>query len=236
MVEARVAAIAEAMVELADSLRPQHDVIDTMTRLVEAATAMTPAVDVGILLADSAGRLRIVASSSERASHVEEAQLGADEGPCLDAFHSGVTVEVADLAEHRQQWPEFVQQAEQCGFRAQLAVPLSLRGQHLGGMGVFFDRTDALDDRTAALLQAMAQIATIAIIQQRSVEEHVDLARQLQRALDARVLIEQAKGLVASSRGISIDAAYQLLRGQARSQQMRLRDVAEELVSGHLAL
>ncbi|WP_291039880.1 GAF and ANTAR domain-containing protein [Herbiconiux sp.] len=234
--QAAETAFAEAIVELADTLRPEHDVIDTMDRLVAAATAVTPAVDAGIVLADAQGALRVVASTSERAAEVEEAQLGADEGPCLEAYRSAAPVESTRLDAERDRWPRFVELAEQSGFRAVYAVPLTLRGHHLGAVGIFFDRPEALDDRSAALVQAMAQVATIAVVQQRTIAEHADLAAQLQRALDARVLIEQAKGLVASRHGISIDAAYQLLRGQARREQRRLRDLAEELVNGHLAL
>jgi GAF domain-containing protein len=236
MDEAQDAAFAEVIVGLADSLRPEHDVIDTLDRLVSAATTVTAAVDAGILLADAQGALRVAASTSERAADVEEAQLGVDDGPCLEAYRSWAPVESRQLDADRSRWPTFVHLAEQRGIRAVYAVPLTLRGRSIGAMGIFFDRPEALDDRSAALVQAMAQVATIAVIQQRTIAEQADLAAQLQRALDARVLIEQAKGLVASRHGISIDAAYQLLRGQARREQARLRDVAEDLVNGHLAI
>jgi transcriptional regulator with GAF, ATPase, and Fis domain len=229
------ATLAEVMVGLADSLRPEHDVSDTMARLVEAATSVTDAVDAGILLADEHGVLHVMASTGERASEVEEMQLGTEEGPCLEAYSTGTPVEIADFEQVRERWPRFVQTAEGRGFRAAHAVPLTLRGRHLGAMGLFFDRPESLDDRAAALVQAMAQVATIAVIQQRTIREGADLAAQLQYALDARVLIEQAKGLLASSHGVSVDEAYGLLRDRARREQTRVRDLAEQLVNGNTA-
>jgi GAF domain-containing protein len=228
--------LSAVFARLADSLDPRYDVIDTMDLLVEAAVRFTSAVEAGIVLADEAGMLHVVASTSERTSDVEEAQLGTDEGPCLESYRSGHTVETPNLTAARERWPVFVRVAEERGFRAGYAVPMTLRGQHLGAVNLFFDRPDALTDSDAAVAQALAQFATIGIVQRRTLQEHADRAAQLQHALDSRVLIEQAKGALAYQRSVSIDEAFKLLRQHARSTGSRIRDVAEQVVSRRLSI
>jgi hypothetical protein len=228
--------LSAVFARLADALDPRHDVIDTMDLLVDAAVRFTPAVEAGIVLADVDGTLHVVGSTSERTTDVEEAELGTSQGPCLESYRSGRTVETPSLSAARQRWPDFVDVAEQRGFQAGYAVPLTLRGQHLGAMNLFFDRTDALTDADAAVAQALAQFATIGIVQRRSLQHHADRAAQLQHALDSRVLIEQAKGALAFQRSVSIDDAFKLLRDHARRTGTRIRDVAEQVVSRRLSI
>jgi hypothetical protein len=228
--------LSAVFARLADSLDPRHDVIDTMDLLVDAAVGFTPAVEAGIVLADADGTLHIMASTSERSSDVEEAELGTNQGPCLESYRSGRTVETPSLSAARQRWPDFVRVAEQRGFQAGYAVPLTLRGQRLGAMNLFFDRQDALTDADAAVAQALTEFATIGIVQRRSLQQHVDRAAQLQHALDSRVLIEQAKGALAFQRSVSIDEAFKLLREHARRTGTRIRDVAEQVVSRRLSV
>lgn len=221
---------------LADALDPAYDVIDTMDLLVDAATRFTPAVDAGLLLADSDGRLHVVGSTSERASDIEETELGVDQGPCLDSFRSGSVVETTDLASSGERWPDFVPVALRRGLRSGYAVPLTLRGQHLGALNLFFDRVGALTDQDAAVAQALSDFATIGLVQHRALRERADRAAHLQHALDSRVVIEQAKGAVAFQRGVSIDEAFKILRQHARSINARLHDVAQQIVERRLSL
>jgi hypothetical protein len=223
--------LSTVFARLADALDPRHDVIDTMDLLVQAAVRHTAAVEAGIVLADMEGTLHVVGSTSERTSDVEEMELGIEQGPCLDSYRMGVVVDTPDMNAARQRWPEFVQIAEERGFRAGYAVPLTLRGQHLGAVNLFFDRAHALTDQDAAVAQALTQFATIGIIQRRALADHADRASQLQHALDSRVVIEQAKGALAFQRNVPIDEAFTLLRGHARSTGTRLHDVAEQIVN-----
>lgn len=221
---------------LADALDPSYDVIDTMDALVQAATHYTSAIEAGIVLADAAGNLHVVGSTSERASDIEEAELGTDEGPCLDSFRTGQIIETPDMSANRDRWPEFVPVAEQRGFLAGYAVPLTLRGHHVGALNLFFDRVDAVSDRDAAVAQALAAFATIGIVQRRALQDHVDRTAQLQHVLDSRIVIEQAKGALSAQRNVSIDEAFSILRRHARAAGTRLHDIAEQVVTRRLSL
>ena len=217
-------------VQLADVLDPRHDVLDTMDLLVHSAVRFTAAVDAGIVLADADAVLHMIASTSERTSDVEEIQLETQQGPCWDSYRSGQTVEVLNLRVARERWPQFVLFAEQRGFRAGYAVPVTLRGQHLGALNLFLDRSAASTDSDAAVAQALAQAATIAIVQRRVGKQRADRFT-LQDALHSRILLEQAKGALAYRRGVSIDEAFKLLRDHARRTGARLRDVADQVVT-----
>jgi GAF domain-containing protein len=226
----REQSVVEALTSLADSLTTDADIVDVMDELVQAATTLTSATEAGILLADSDGRLHVVASTGERASAIEEAQLGSDEGPCLEAFHTGVPVEVPNIAESRDRWPTFAEIAATRGFRSAHAVPLQLRGEALGGLNLFSPVSGRLSDRDLALTEAFAQVAIIGIAQQQVVDKHVILTAQLKYALESRVLIEQAKGVIAQRHGITIDAAFLLLRTHARSHRLKLHGLAQSVV------
>lgn len=228
--------LSTVFARLADSLDPRHDVIDTMDLLVQSAVNFTSAVECGIVLADGDGVLHVVASTSERTSDVEETELGTQQGPCLDSYRSGRVVETPELSDFHARWPIFVRVAEERGFRAGYAVPMTLRGEHLGAMNLFFDRTDAVTDRDAAVAQALAEFATIGIVQRRALRDHADRAAQLQHALDSRVVIEQAKGVLAFQRSVSIDEAFRLIRQHARNSGARIHDVAERVVYQRLSL
>jgi GAF domain-containing protein len=222
--------LQSVFVSLGDALRPELDVIDTMDRVVEAATAHTSAVEAGIVLADARGALHVVGSTSERTSDVEEAQLGVDEGPCLETFRSGEPLEIPDLDQVRGEWPRFVAVADRRGFRASHTVPLTVRQQTVGALNLFAEQTGALTDEEAVLVQAIAQVATLALVRQRH-DREAGMPDRLQRALDSRVVIEQAKGVIAEVQRVPIDHAFGLLRTRARQSGARLAAIAEQVVS-----
>lgn len=221
---------------LADSLDPRNDVIDTMDLLVESAVRFTAAVEAGIILADPGGGLHIVGSTSERASDVEEAEIGIEQGPCLDSYRTGLPVETPDIAASALRWPEFARIASGRGFCSGYAVPLTLRGDTLGALNIFFDHPDALTDQDAAVFQALAEFATIGIVQRRARQFHETRASHLQHALDSRIIIEQAKGVLAFQRDITVDEAFRILRERSRSTKARLRDVAQQVVHRRVLL
>lgn len=222
--------LAEVFVSLAQSLEPDHDVIDTMDVLVQAATRFTSAVDAGIVLADENGTLHVLASTSERASDVEEEQLGTREGPCLESFHTGEAVDLPDLAETAR-WPDFTRVALERGFRSAHATPLRLGSRTLGALNVFCEGSGSLSAGEIALLQAFTDVAALALVHSENLQQQNDLAAQLRHALDSRVLIEQAKGVIAERNGVSIDRAFALIRTHARSNSTRLHDVAHRIVT-----
>ena len=222
--------LAEVFVALAEALRPEHDVIDTMDTVVQASTQFTSAVDAGIVLADQDGRLHVLASTSERAADVEEEQLGVAEGPCLEAYATGEPVDLPDLAD-AEGWPTFTRVALASGFRSAHATPMRLGDRILGALNLFSDRPGPLGAQDIALVQAFTDVATLALVHSGNLRQQTDLAAQLQHALDSRVLIEQAKGVLAERHGISIDRAFALLRRQARAHSARLHDVAHRVVT-----
>jgi transcriptional regulator with GAF, ATPase, and Fis domain len=236
MVEDRSIELSEVFVSLADSLRADHDVVDTLDLLIQASTTFTSAAEAGIVLADGAGRLHVMASSSERASAVEEAQLGAKEGPCFEAFTTGSVVEIPHITATRDRWPEFVAATQQRGLFAAHAVPLQVRGQVLGAMNLFSAAPGALSDRESIIIEAMANVATISVVQTQTRNRDAALAEQLQHALNSRVVIEQAKGVLAHRHNIAMDAAFAILRNHARRHGNKLADTARQVISAHLPL
>jgi GAF domain-containing protein len=226
--------LISAFVSLADSLKSAHDVVDTMDVLVQSSTSFTSAEAGGILLAAADGQLHVVASTSERASDVEEAQLGSNEGPCLDAFRTGESVEVANIADEESRWPDFTAAATARGFRAAHATPLRLRNHALGGINLFAVQAGELSNRDTVLVQAMADIATISIVQAQLREKSATINDQLQRALDSRILIEQAKGVLSERHNIGMEGAFAMIRNHARSTSSKLTSVAEQVIQRRL--
>lgn len=219
--------ITEAFVTVADTLVDDYDVIDLVHRLVEVCTTLLDVHAGGLLLADERGNLQLVASTSESADFVEIMQLAAGVGPCVDCFTTGLAVGVGDIATDGGQWPEFQAAAALQGFVAVYATPLRLRGRVLGAMNLFSSTLGVLNAPDAAVAQALADVATIGILQERSIRETGLVAAQLQRALESRILIEQAKGVLSATGEMDVDAAFSALRTYARSNNLTLRDVAE---------
>ena len=218
--------INTAFVAVADTLTTDFDVVDLLHVLVEQCIDILGTDAGGLMLVDGNGQLQLMTSSSEAADFVEVMQLGADSGPCIDCFTSGRAVSVPDI-EATQQWPEFTRAAVQGGFHSAHAVPLKLRGQIIGTMNLFAHEPGALSARDAAVAQALADVATIGILQERISRESTILAEQLHRALDTRIVVEQAKGMIAHTLTIRIDDAFALIRNYARSHHLTILAVAE---------
>jgi GAF domain-containing protein len=228
---------SEAFVALADTLVDDYDIIDLLDQLVAHCVALLAADAAGIVLADLREQLRPVAASSEDAQTMELLQLQSDEGPCLEAYRGAVQVRVPDLSKTADRWPRFVAAVEQATTYASVhAIPLRLRGQAIGALNLFHRTPGALPDADLALAQALADVATIGILQERAIRRGEILNEQLQTALHSRVIIEQAKGVVAQHLGVGMDAAFDRLRRYARGSNERLADVARRLVDRDLDL
>jgi len=222
--------LARAFVSLADTLVDDYDVIELLTRLVDYSVGLLAADAGGIMLADPHGLLQVVATSNENARLIELMQLQNDQGPCLDCFHGGAPVNVADLVEAADQWPRFVAAAmHRPVFRAVHALPLRLRGQAIGALNLWHHQPNSMPAQDLAIGQALADVATIAIMQERAIRRGEVLNEQLQAALTSRVIIEQAKGLLAQHARLSMDQAFESMRRYARSHNQRLADVARGL-------
>ncbi|MGW4907301.1 GAF and ANTAR domain-containing protein [Streptomyces sp. NPDC004270] len=224
--------LAKTFVELADNLVADFDLIDFLRLLTDRCVAMLGADAAGVLLADHNGELRVMAASDEQVRLLELFQLQSDEGPCLECFHSGTPVIVTDLTLEIGRWPRFVTAAHRSGFGAVQALPMRLRDEVVGALNLFRAAPGPFDPAGTLIAQALADVATISLLQQRSTHRSTILNEQLQTALNSRVLIEQAKGKLAERQGIDMEQAFTTLRGYARSHNRRLSDVARAFIDG----
>jgi len=229
--------LADAFVGLADTLVDDYDVIDVLDRLVGHSVELLAADAAGLLLVDRQGRLRVVASSSEESEWTELMQIQADEGPCVECIRTGRPVAVTDLDSDGGRWPRLAAALRERAsphagrFRSVHALPLRLRGEAIGGLNLFHTRPGPLPDADLRLAQALADIATIGILQERAIRRGEVLTQQLQHALDTRVVVEQAKGVLAQLGTVPMEVAFDHLRRHARRNRSLLGDVARRVVT-----
>ena len=222
--------LARVFVRLADTLVEEFDVVEFLHSLSADSVAVLSAEAAGVMLADPRGGLRLIASSEERMRILELFEIQGAQGPCLDAFASGETVH-ATAAGGRIRWPLFASRAMAAGFRVMCAVPLRVRSNVIGALNLFRASDEPFSDSDLELAQAMAEIAAIALIQERALRERSLVAEQLDAALRSRVVIEQAKGMLAEYLATSVDEAFHLLRTYARDHNRKLTDVAIAVVN-----
>ena len=232
----REALILRAFVELADNLVDDYDVIDLLDRLAGYSVDLLAAEAVGILLGDADSTLRVVASTNEQTEWMELLQLQADEGPCVECYRSGRPVSATDLTEASARWPRFVAALAGGGISGSVhALPLRLRGEAIGTLNLFHHLSGALPEADLALGQALADVATIGILSERAIRRGEVLTEQLQTALNSRIIIEQAKGVLAQRGELGMDVAFDRLRRFARHRNLRLSEVARQVVLNDLA-
>ena len=233
---AREQQLVEAFATLADTLVAEYDTVELLQTLVEACQTTLDVSAAGLLLADDSGSLDVVASTSEESKLVELMQLGADAGPCIECFATGEVVSLVDIEDSPAKWVRFRDTALEQGFRSMHGIPLRLRDTRIGALGLFRTTRGELNPEDARAAQALADVATIGILQERALRESDAVRDQLQLALNSRVLIEQAKGVLAYTHDMSMDEAFRLLRGYARSNSVSLANVAQGVVLRTLAL
>ena len=222
--------LSDLFVDVADTLVDDYDVVDFLTSLCEHATLVSGADAVGIMLTDHRGDLRFMASSNDAGRDLEQVQLRVGEGPCLDCVRTMEPVVNTDLAEAAQ-WPAFAPHAIDAGFHSVHAFPMRLREQAIGALNLFSVRETRFEPGEVRVVQSLADVATIAILQERTIARAEALTEQLQGALNSRIVIEQAKGALARIEGITVDEAFERLRERARSSRQRLVDVAATLLA-----
>ncbi|MCU1367388.1 MAG: hypothetical protein JWL72_2566 [Ilumatobacteraceae bacterium] len=224
-------AVLDAFVRLSDTLVDDYDVIEFLGYLTERCVELAPVDEASVMLASPTGHLQAVASSSERSRLLELFELQNEDGPCLDAYRTGALIVGADLELERDRWPIFVPEALSVGFRSVVSVPLRLRDRVIGALNLMRSGVGEMDERNVRMVRALTDIATIGVLQQRIIIETQTTAAALQGALDSRVRIEQAKGVLAERTGITVDDAFVLLRAYARRNRLRLTDVAIGVVN-----
>ena len=222
--------LAEVFVEVADTLVDDFDVIEFLESLTRHTAEVSHAASAGLLLADPQGRLQYMASSTTSVRLLELFQLQYQEGPCLDCFNSGTAVVNSDLGEARARWPRFAPRAVEAGFQSVHAFPLRHRQKVIGALNLFSADTGRLEPTDVRIIQCLADIATIGLLQERAIRSAEILTEQLQGALNSRISIEQAKGILARTHGVGVDAAFERMRTYARVNHLRLSDVARDVV------
>lgn len=229
-------AVRDTFVQLADTLVDEFDVIDFLDMLSHRTVELLQISACGVMVADHNDGLNVVAASSERTRSLELYQLQNVEGPCQECYQTGERVRSDDLADDDLRWPKFAPIARAAGFTAVEAVPMRLRDEVIGAMNLFSVTAQELDQQTVDLGQALADMATIGILHERVVRERQMLAEQLQTALDSRIVIEQAKGVIAERTGVSVQQAFGELRSYARRNNRKLADVAAAVIEGDVVI
>lgn len=228
----REALLARTLVELADTLVDDFDVVELLTLLADRCVEVLTVSAAGLMLAAPEGDLRVVASSSEEMRLVELFELQSQEGPCLDCYRTGEPALSRNLAGDEARWPRLVPVALKAGFRSVHALPMRLRGVTIGALNLFQAGEGELDDADIVVARALADVATIAILQHRAALQAHIVIDQLNHALQSRIAIEQAKGVIAERSRIDMDEAFAWLRHHARSKNLLLVDVAQAVIDG----
>jgi GAF domain-containing protein len=232
----RAGRVSAAFVKIADTLVADYDVFDLLHTLVDESVGILDAAAAGLVLVDPAGDLQVMASTSEESQLVEVLQLEAGTGPCVDCYRTGAVVAIDDIATQGDRWPLFQSSALSQGFRSLHAVPMRLRSRTIGALNLFGHEAGPLPADDAAIAQAFADVATITLLQERAARETALINEQLQRALNSRILIEQAKGVIAHTSNVDMNAAFALLRGYARAHNRTLYETADMIINRKVSL
>jgi GAF domain-containing protein len=232
----RESLLTRTFVELADTLVDEFDVVELLTTLADRCVDVLDVSAAGLMLISPEGDLRAVASSSEAMRMVELFELQSQEGPCLDCYRSRQPVLNQHLGDVERRWPHFEPVALEAGFRSVHALPMRLRGNVIGALNLFrTDRAD-LDEADIVAGQALADAATITVLQHQAVLETQLVNARLSHALNSRIVIEQAKGVLAERAGVSMEAAFSAMRNRARNHNEKLVEVAQGVIDGTVSV
>ncbi|WP_040803799.1 GAF and ANTAR domain-containing protein [Nocardia concava] len=229
-------ALTTALMRLVDTLVVDYDPVELTQELVDTCVDLLPADAAGLLLADSDGTLQVLASTSEQLRLLELLQIQSEAGPCLQAYRTGEQVLIGDLAAVAADWPLFSESAVANGFHGVCALPLRLRDERIGALNLFTRSTNVLRAEDLRVGQALADFATVGILHARILADTLTVNEQLNTALNSRVIIEQAKGMLAERADLDMDTAFQILRRHARNRNRHLSDLARAVVDRTIAL
>jgi GAF domain-containing protein len=225
--------LAETLVELADTSAAGFDDEAYLATLATRLAELLGRAEIGLIIAAPTGEPLVAAATSDRIRDLLAFELTAGDGPCITCYRSGQRIVHAAIGDGR--WPLFATRARSAGFRSANALPMRRHHDTIGAVAILDVRGGRFSATDIGLAQNLAEAATISLRQQRALQQSARTARQLQQALDSRVLIEQAKGMTAARLGVSLDEAFDLLRGHARRHNRKLADVAADAIHQRLS-
>lgn len=228
--------LLDTFVQLSDTLARGYEIGDLLQFLVDRCRELLRVDTAGVLLESAAGTLGLAAATSQAMLDIEDLEISLEQGPCLDAYRSGEQILVADLKEFHDRWPQFTPRILELGMRSACVFPLGMCSDRIGALNVYSGELKGFSDRQVRVGQALADIAAVGILQDRTVQKAERRSEQLQHALNSRVLIEQAKGVLAERYGVPPEEAFEELRRHARRNSRRLREVCQDLLAGNLDL
>ena len=228
--------LTRTLVQLAESLVEDFDVVDLLTLLSDRSVEALDVTCAGVMLATPGGDLQVVASSSDAMRTLELFELQSDQGPCVDCYRSGKPIVNLDLATIDGRWPQFASRALADGLHSVHSLPMRVRGRTIGALNMFRADSGALNEADVVAAQALADVATIAILQHQTVADAQNLTVQLNEALNSRIIIEQAKGKIGEAAGIDMDQAFKWLRNHARNHNLRLTELSRDIAEGNMNL
>lgn len=221
--------LSDAFVELVEAMVSGGDVLEFLHLLCCHATRLLDVTAAGVMLADENNRLVAVAASDERTHSLELLSMQHAEGPCPEAYRTGKRLQTA-TDDVLDRWPSFARSVREQGHDWICGVPLRHGNETLGALNLFRAGADPLPETQLRVAQALADVVTVSLLQRRETAQARRLVASLKVALSSRVLIEQAKGILAERHGLPPDQAFELLRRQARDRNLKLHDVAREVV------
>ncbi|MFD9475920.1 ANTAR domain-containing protein [Streptomyces nojiriensis] len=232
----REARVLEVVTEAVDTMLDDFDLIDFLQRLCERCVELLDVSAAGVMLVDHSDTLQLIAASDEHTRLLELFALQHDEGPCVECHRTGKIWLNVDLNTPAATvgFPAFAARAREAGFATTHALPMSLRHQVIGALNLFHQDTRTLAPADVRLAQTLADVATIAILQQRTIDRQSAEHQQLEAALNSRITIEQAKGILAERWRTDPDSAFTALRRHARGHRIKLSDLAAQIAAGTL--
>jgi GAF domain-containing protein len=228
-VDPRLHALRVAVDEVAAAVVAPGDLAATLHRLTEHTSGVVDACGAGILLEDREGELRFAAASEERIIDIEQHQEHIESGACWAAYTEDRIVAVGDL-EDDSRWPEYRTRALDKGLRAVLGVPMRTLGRTVGVINIYRDVATSWSENDVSLGQTLAALAATCLTQAHLGAHHQELTENLQRAIDSRDIIGQAKGVLMSRDGLDADAAFEVLRERSQRENRKLRELARAIV------
>lgn len=229
-------ALHRALTEFVRASVVGYGIGDMLYRLTDEVVTVLGCEGAGVSLGDATGSLRFVTATDDHIVRIEEEQVRDQQGPCHDAYKTGELVVVADLTDVKGRWPDYYEVASANGCRAVLGVPMGVGTTTFGALNVYQRQVHAWRDEELEVAQLLAEMASGYILNLRRLTTAQQSAGQLQAALDSRVVIEQAKGIIATRRDVDVATAFDLLRQHARDHNRKIHDVANEVISGDLDL